>query len=358
MAPKAPNPDPVPDSPRLPNIDAPAEYVPLVPSADMLTDEVDPPVAITDRGFGPTGMGEELTDEEIAAAQAADDTQDSTDPETEEATDDEPQTKPEGTAAPPSDASEEGDDVKPKPSTVPYDRFQELVAENQRLKQAEAVLQWMRDNPEQAAARLSVRTQQGEQKPKFELKLDEPSASKPFEEMDDLEKAQLMIARSSRDVLKGPLEKIGGAINDLLSFKDQLQETLTRNAVDKEGKPLHPRWDELKGVMSEVKARYSGMSDAEAYVLADRMLPQSTPMGDEMAMYNTPSRTPSRTPTAADIAPPPAPKPKRASPAALRAAKVASFGRSTPGMAAVSPSRYSAEQAAERAFDEILKSMP
>jgi hypothetical protein len=347
-------PDLVRDGILAPNLDMPSGAFTPLPSADVLTDEDDPPVRITDKGFGPYEGGEELTDEEMEAREKEAEGKPDEEPEKEG----EPDENPADAAEPlPRDTPEEGDGAKEGPKYVPYDRFQEIAAENQRLKQADAVLKWIMANPEQAAARLGVRGQSPPSEDKrFAVDLAEPKSQKPFEELDETEKARLWVERSSYNYLKSPLEKVAGAVNELLQFKEQLTETLTKNAVDKDGKPMHPRWDELRGTMREVKTRYQGMTDAEAYVLADRMIPQSTPMGDEMAAYNAPLRSapvPQKTP-----AQPPAPKPKRASPAALRAAKVASFGRSSPGMSSVEPERLSAEKSAEKAFDEILKSMP
>lgn len=338
----------VPEGTLKPNLDAPIdEYVPF-PSADVLTDEADPPVPITDRGFGPTEIGEEMTDEDMEAVGAEDESTD------------EPQDKPSDDEPRPKDASSEGDDVKKGPQSVPYDRFQEVIAENQRLKQAEQVLNWIMSNPEQAAARLGAKGQQPagqvtQQEPKYSLHIEEPAKpSKPFEEMSDEEKAQLWVERAVFSALKkAGLEKfaegVSNDVGDLFSFKGQLQETLTRNAVDADGKPLYPRWDELKGTMSEVKARYPNMTDAEAYVLADRYIPQSTPMQDDMAQYNQ-QRTP---PVVASE--PPQMRPKKASSAAMRAAKVASFGRSSPGLSPVNPEYMSTEEAASRAFDNLFK---
>lgn len=329
------------------NVDGPPEsYAPPASSADMLTDELDPPFPIVDRGFGPTDIGKAFSDEEMAKEGEGEGDAEDVDESTEAATEDKPE---DDDTPPPSDATREGDVVKESPKTVPYDRFREIVAENQRLKQSSQVLDWIMKNPEQAAARLGAKTAPPQPKHSF-IDIEEPKPHKPIDEMDETERAQLWVEQRAYNYLKRNLEKIDGAFSDLFGFKEQLSETLTKNAVDKDGKPLHPRWDELRPTMHEIKGRYSGMSDVEAYHLADRMVPQSTPMGDEMAMYNEQPRPQPRPQQAAPVPP----KPKRASPAALRAAKVASFGRSTPGTASIAPDRYSPEQAAEKAFEEIL----
>ena len=330
----------VQDGQLQPNVDTPPEA--FAPSADVLTDELDPPLDIVDKGFGPVDLptADDEPPEDMAGVEDGDEPSAKPD----EQVVDEPQSQ---------DASGTGDDVKQDPETVPYERFQQVIQENQTLKQAKEVLDWITKNPEQAAARLGG--QATPQPPnamseveRIALNLTEPQPTKPVEDMDDTEKAQLWIEKSSFKYLKEPLEQVVGRVNELLSFKEKLEETLTRNAVTPDGTPMHPRWDELKAPMGQVKARYPGISDAEAYHLADKMIPQSTPMVDDMAAYNQAPATPKAKPE------PPKPPPKRASPAALRASKVASFGRSSTGMAPANPDRMSLEASAEKALEDFL----
>jgi len=331
------------------NLDAPIESF-VQPSADMLTDEVDPPLPIVDKGFGPVHQSTALTEEEMAALGATE--EEEAEVEIEEETPD----KPSEEEQPPEDASSEGDDVKEDlPTTVPYDRFQEVIAENQQLKQAAAAMEWIKANPEQAAARLLGKTEAAstpqQQENRFSLHIETPKPDKPEDQLTEEDRVRLFVESVVTEKLRASgLENIASGMNDMAQFKDQLTEHLTKNTVDADGKPMYPRWDELKGTMTEVKVRYSGMSDAEAYVLADRMIPQSTPMADEMGAYNQqqpPSAQPEQ-PT------PPRVAPKKASSAARRAAKVASIGRSSPAMTPVKTETPSAEEAAARAFDAIV----
>lgn len=267
--------------------------------AGMFGESEDDELQLTDKGYGPTSLTGQQEEEKP-------------EPEGDE---------PPATAAEPAAAKDEGSKAE-KVALEP-----ELV---EQLKRDQATLRWILDHP-QDFVKMAAGKGLSEPEPKPEA--DEPSANiviaearpqKPLTEMDDKEMFEHLVDKQVRDrlreILPNVIGPLGGKVKDLVGFKNTLEDLLLKSAADKEGKPLHPRWDELKPAMQQLKTKHPTLTPNEAYALADKLSPAKE-------MVGIPEQGPRL--RAVPQAEAPAPQPKKPSPKATQAARLAALGRSS-----------------------------
>lgn len=310
-------PHPGPDSP-------PEAYtVQDVVSAEEIG-ETEEPFKITDKGFGAT---------DDSPPEETEPTEESTESEEEiEAGPEEPPQSP--------DKSGKGEDSKESPPTEDSSELAKLKADFEVMKKKEEMLEWILKNPEQYAEKVKAQQEVKEAR-RLSLEFKDPALDRPIDELSEVERAEHWVRSGTINTLRDSLGPVVDSVNNLLVWKEQLEESLVRTAAAKDGTPLHPRWDELKPMVEQIQARYAGMPPHEAYMLAERYSPNVTESA-EVSANPPPARPP---------APPP---PRRVNPRMTQASRVASLGRS-PGGSPVTPKNLTAQEAAERALDQILE---
>jgi hypothetical protein len=239
------------------SVDAPPEVF----HAGVVT-ELDPSLDYGDGNYGPTGPPdavEELPDEKIETPKDAEGG------------------KEEALSV---EATPKGEDSP----YVPKERFNEV---NERAKQYEdshKMLQWVLRNPTEFAKMqgLVPQVQQTETAPIDEgyesLFGKPPEPSKPLNEMEDREVLSFLVAKEIHNALGPVFKTLGKDISGLKGFKTEIQDALVKTAAGPDGKPLYPRWDELRPAIKEVQQRYAGISQQEAYVLADKFSQSARPI--------------------------------------------------------------------------------
>jgi len=176
------------------------------------------------------------------------------------------------------------------------------------MKKAQ-MLDWIMQNPDKFIE-LNKKNKEPDPDP-AEALLREEKPNKALSEMGDQELIEHLIDRRIRERLAPVLPELYNDVRSLKQFKGSVENAMMRSAVNTDGTPLYPRWDELQTAMRAVQAQYPGMPVAEAYVLADRQTPSATI-----------ATAPRRQPVAQTV-------PRKPTPQQTRVAALTQFGRSS-----------------------------
>lgn len=310
-------------------VDAPPETF----HAGMIT-ELDPPIAYGEKGYGPSGPPQEEP-EPVEETEAVSDEVAS----------------PEGVEG----GKEETPTVEAKPKEsdhVPKERFNEVNEKAKQFEESHRMLQWILQNPAEfakmsgkqpAAAAAEAPVDEGYDY----LMVKPPEPSKPIDEMEDREVLSFLVAKELHKALGPVFKTLGKDLSSLKGFKTEIQDALVKSAVGPDGKPLYPRWDELKPVMQEVQKKYAGISPQEAYVLADRF------SGAQKQTASTPARAETANEQLEQPKPRLAPQPKKPNLAVARANFMSNLGGRSGGALRDNVQVRNIRESVERALADI-----
>lgn len=214
----------------------------------------------------------------------------------------------------------------PRSEHIPRERFDEVNEKMKRFEKDAQMLSWILENPTQFAK--TVKGQQEEASPPEadEFKVVEPQPGKDLSEMSDKEVFDYAVRKEVSRVIN---DQLGGVLKDLhglKNFRGSMEDLLLKAATGPDGKPLFPRWEELRPAVGQVLQKHPTLDRREAYVLADRLAPAG-------AGYSPPAERPASEPPG-DLhknvpEQGPADKPKRGSVEAIRAARLMDLGRAS-----------------------------
>lgn len=251
----------VPEGRRV-SIDAPPETF----HAGMIT-ELDPSLGYGEHGYGPTGPpddADKLPVEETESDDVAD------------APKDDKGGKKESSSV---EATPKGEDSP----YVPKERFNEVNEKAKQFEESHRMLQWILQNPSEFAKMQGLAPQAAQvgiapvDEGYESLFGKPPEPSKPINEMEDREVLSFLVAKEIHNALGPVFKTLGKDISGLKGFKTEIQDALVKAAAGPDGKLLYPHWDELRNVTKEVQTKYPGISQQEAYVLAERFSQTARP---------------------------------------------------------------------------------
>ena len=239
----------------------------------------------------------------------------------------EPEGEPEGEPEPEPELEPE-----PEPQPEPQPKTEDKSAEGLQM------LDWILKNPAEFAKRAGLKVEETvrPQEESLESLYQLPKPIKPVEEMQDTELFEYAVGKKVHEVFSKIMPKLTQELSLVKEFKANFENVVMKSALSQDGKLLHPRWDELQPQIRDNQGRFPGMSPAEAYVLADRMVPSAIIAGEP---------EPRPAPRLVE-----SPKPRKASPQAAKAAMLTSLGRSSQAVGGASPK--SLREAVERAINE------
>jgi len=223
------------------------------------------------------------------------------------------------------DAPKSADDGDKTPSTVPYARFKEINDKANALNQKAEMLDYILANPTKFADMVQQQGTQPEPEPEPWESADilAPVQPKPTDEMTDQDwfdhAVSVRVAETLKPIMPALSAKMS-KLDKLEGFTKKIEELMLKSSTSN-GKPVYPRWDELRSTMDVFLREGRASTLGDAYVLADAYTPP-TDHATSMTHVSAPSApiTPS-TPTS-----------RKATPAQIQAQKLQDLHRSAGAM--------------------------